>query len=388
MDISIFLNPVNKDLLDSNTLYLAKQIGNSIDFYNNDDINIEDYDIAIIGINEDRNSVDNAGCKDAPDVIRQALYPLYNHWKNVKIIDLGNIKTGFNIEDTYYAINQVFLTLLKNHVIPIVLGGSQDLTFPLYQAYENTGKLVNITAIDSCFDIGHDKEEINSKSYLSYIVLHQPNYLFNFTNIGYQTYFNDDEVISLMKKLFFDACRLGNAHNNITLTEPLLRNADIVSIDISAFKASDAPGIKRCSPNGFLGEEGCQMTRYAGLSNKLSSIGFFEYNPNYDINNMTAKMISQMIWYFIEGFSNRIDDIPTPESEDFIKYIVQIEEQEEMVFLCHKLTEKWWIDLSFKSKENEMYQRHHYIPCSKQDYDQAMHNEVPDRWWQYYQKLM
>lgn len=116
-----------------------------------------------------------------------------------------------------------------------------------------------------------------------------------------------------------------------------MRNADIVSIDISAFKASDAPGIKRCSPNGFLGEEGCQMTRYAGLSNKLSSIGFFEYNPNYDINNMTAKMISQMIWYFIEGFSNRIDDIPTPESEDFIKYIVQIEEQEEMVFYAINL---------------------------------------------------
>ena len=101
-------------------------------------------------------------------------------------------------------------------------------------------------------------------------------------------------------------------------------------------------------------------------------------------------MIAQMIWYFVEGFSNRKEDYPNDtNSENFRRYIVKIDGQnDELVFLCHKLTEKWWIDLSFRSKGREQFERHHFIPCSKEDYDTAMHNDIPDTWWQYYQKLM
>ena len=307
----------------------------------------------------------------------------------MKIIDLGNIKCGFDVEDTYFALNKVFMTLLKYKIVPIIIGGSQDLTFPIYQVYENTGKLVNITSIDSRFDIGQDNEKLNSNSYLSYIILHQPNFLFNYTNIGYQSYYVDNQSIELMKQLLFDVHRIGNIKANIELAEPLLRNADIISIDTSAFCASDAPGIKYNSPNGFSSEDGCRMTRYAGLNPKLTSIGFFEYNPNYDINNITANTLSQMIWYFIEGFSKRINDFPLYNSLDFKRYNVQMEGiNDEIVFLCHKISGKWWIDMSFKSKNREKYERHHYIPCSKEDYELCLKNELPDKWWQFYQKLM
>ena len=193
-----------------------------------------------------------------------------------------------------------------------------------------------------------------------------------------------------MKQLLFDAYRLGSIKQNIELAEPLIRDANILSIDVAAIRAADAPGVRNASPNGFNGDEACRMTRYAGLSFKLSSIGFFEYNPHYDINSRTANLIAEMIWYFIEGFSNRQDDIPTSDSTDFTRYNVQIGEgQEDMVFLCHKITGKWWMDIVFHEKDGRgPYDRHHFIPCSKDDYDQAMHNELPDKWWQFYQKLM
>ena len=390
MDISVLLNPVKKEVIERCSLSHPKQIGNTICVYADEAFfpRLEDFSLAIIGVEDDRGSADNEGCKDAPDAIRHSLYPLFNHWPDLKIVDLGNVKSGFQVEDTYYALNQVFLTLLKYRIVPIVIGGSQDLTYPIYQVYENTGKLVNITAIDSRFDIGQDNERLNSHSYLSYIIMHQPNYLFNFTNLGFQTYYIDNESVSLMKQLLFDTYRLGVIKTDIELSEPLLRNADIITIDASAFKSSEMPGLKNSSPNGFTGEEGCRMARYAGLNSKLTSIGFFEYNPGYDVNRQGANNIAEMIWYFVEGFANRVNDFPTNENkDDFVKYIVQMEGQrEDMVFLCHKITKRWWIDLSLIADEKR--ERHHYIPCSHEDYELSMENEIPDKWWQFYQKLM
>ena len=390
MDISIFLDPVAEKCFSAVNRPGKKTLGESIDIYRNEDAfpDLEGVDLAIVGIKEERGAVDNKGCADGVDYIRKAIYSLFNHWPQLHIIDLGDIKIGKELNDTYYAVNQVLTELMKNKVVPIIIGAGQDLTYTMYQVYEPTGKLINIAAVDPMFDIGNDKEALNSHSYLSHIILHQPNFLFNYTNIGYQSYYVDTENIELMKQLLFDAYRLGSIKQNIELTEPLIRNANLLSFDISAIRAADAPGVKNASPNGFNGEEACRMTRYAGLSYKLSSIGFFEYNPHYDINSRTANLIAEMIWYFIEGFSSRQDDIPTLESNDFKRFNVQISDSQDVVFLCHKITGKWWMDMSFLQNDDQHYERHHFIPCSKEDYDQAMRNELPDKWWQFYQKLM
>ncbi len=390
MDISIFLEPVAEKCFSAAYRPGKKTLGESIGIYRNEESfpDLEGVDLAIIGVKEERGAVDNKGCADGVDYIRKALYPLFNHWPQLYIIDLGDIKIGKELNDTYYAVSQVLTELMKNKVVPIIIGAGQDLTYTMYQVYEPTGKLINIAAVDPMFDIGNDKEALNSHSYLSHIILHQPNFLFNFTNIGYQSYYVDIENIELMKQLLFDAYRLGNIKQNIELTEPLIRNANLLSFDVSAIRAADAPGVKNASPNGFNGEEACRMTRYAGLSYKLSSIGFFEYNPHYDINSRTANLIAEMIWYFIEGFANRQDDVPTLKSTDFKRYNVQIGDSQDVVFLCHKITGKWWMDMSFLQNADQRYERHHFIPCSKEDYDQAMRNELPDKWWQFYQKLM
>lgn len=391
MEINMFLDPVDEKCFVANVRPGKKTIGETITIFRNEAEfpDLEGMQLALVGIKDERGAIDNHGCEDGIDPIRKALYPLFNHWLDLKIVDLGNVKTGKEVNDTYYAVNQVLTELIKNHIVPIIIGASQDFTYSMYQVYEPTGKLVNITAVDPLFDIGNDQEGLNSHSYMSHIILHQPNYLFNFTNIGYQSYYVDNENIELMKQLLFDAYRLGSIKQNIELAEPLIRNTNILSFDISSIRAADAPGVKNASPNGFNGEEACRMTRYAGLSYRLSSIGFFEYNPHYDINARTANLIAEMIWYFMEGFSNRQDDVPTLDSTDFKRYNVQIGEGDgNIVFLCHKISGKWWIDMSFKADEDTKFERHHFIPCSKEDYDQAMRNELPDKWWQFYQKLM
>lgn len=387
----MFLEPVPDTCFEKKIRPGKNTFGETINIYREKDEfpNLDGVQIVMLGVREDRGAVDNKGCADAPDFVRKAFYPLFNRWDAIKIADIGNIAPGKEISDTYYAVNQVFMELLKRHIVPILIGGSQDMTYSMYQVYEPTGKLVNITAIDPLFDLGNDKESLNSHSYLSHIILHQPNFLFNFTNIGYQSYYVDNESIDLMKQLLFDVYRLGNIQSNLEQSEPLIRNANIVSFDMSAIRASDAPGIRNASPNGFYGEEACRMCRYAGMNFKLSSIGFFEFNPYFDINGRTANLLAEMLWYFIEGFSTRQDDFPSMDSTNFKRYNVQITQgSEDILFLCNKITGKWWIDMSFLRADDSRYERHHYIPCSKDDYEQALHDELPDKWWQFYQKLM
>ncbi len=391
MDISIYFEVVSENFVTKTEEASRLRISDISDIYTqeNNFPDLENAKLAIFGINEERGAMNNAGCANAPDQVRKYFYPLFAHWNSVKIADLGNIKNGHTLDDTYFAIREVVSELLKNNIIPIIIGGSQDLTYANYLAYENIGRVINIASVDPVFDLGHDEHELNSNSWLSRIILHQPNFLFNFTNIGYQTYFVDQDSLVLMKNLYFDVNRLGNVRAKLEESEPMIRNADIVSIDMAAIRSADAPGGQNAGPNGFTGEEVCRICRYAGMSDKLSSIGFYELNPLFDIEGRTAHLLAQMIWYFIDGYMNRKGDHPESESENYIKFNVKIEDSEEnLIFLKSKLSDRWWMDVSAYSTLDKKYIKHQFVPCSYADYQMALNNEIPDRWWKVQQKLM
>jgi arginase family enzyme len=391
MDISFYFEPVELPDFKFKEETTSHRLGNFIRSYVNKENfpDLGDADIAIIGVNEERNAVNNIGCAHAPDYVRNHLYKLFRGDFFPRIADLGNIKEGHKIEDTYFALASIVAELIKNKIIPVIIGGSQDLTFANYMAYEALGQVINIVGVDSVFDLGKTEQRLDSQSYLNKIILHQPNFLFNFTNIGFQSYFVDPEAINLMKNLYFDVYRLGEIRKNLEDAEPLVRNADMITIDISAIRQSDAPGNNNASPNGFYGEEICQIIRYAGLSDKLSSIGFYEINPRLDVNNQTAHLVAQMIWYFIDGFYNRKHDHPHKDKRDYVKYTVSIKDhKDQLVFYKSKKSDRWWMDVPVKSNYKNIYERHHLVPCSYTDYEIACKDDIPDRWWQAYQKLM
>ncbi len=350
---------------------------------------LENVDIALLGFKEDRYNVNNENCALAPDFIRNYLYNLYPCNYNVKIVDLGNIKNGYTVEDTYFAVSSVVAELIRSNILPVIIGGTQDLTYANYLAYEDMGQIINIVQIDSCFDLGHKQYEFNSQSYLSKIIMHQPNFLFNYTNIGYQSYFVDNDAVELMKNLYFDIYRLGLVRADMEEVEPIVRNADMLSFDVSAIRQSDAPGNGNSSPNGFYGEEACQIVRYAGLSDKLSSIGFYEANPVMDKNHQTSHLVAQMIWYFVDGFCNRKKDFPHKQKDEYLKYVVSIKENKhDIIFYKSKKSDRWWMEVPCPTNLMSKYERHYLVPCSYKDYQTACRDDMPDRWWQVYQKLM
>ena len=382
-----YLCPVDESLLVYAKLQINKTIGQCIDIYTTQSEfpNLENKKIAIIGIEEDRGSVGNYGTGNNLDEIRKEFYKLYpGNWP-INVADLGNIKKGNSIEDTYFALNSVLSSLLKIKIIPIIIGGGQDLTYANYRAYDTLEQTVNLVSIDNKFDLGTINEELNSQTFLSKIVMSQPCNLFNYSNIGYQTYLNSQDEIDLLEKLFFESHRLGEVTNSLQLVEPVLRDADIVSIDLSAVKNSESPGNNCATPNGFTGAEICAISRYAGISDKVTSFGIYEYNAKYDNKNQTAQLISQMIWYFIEGFNYRANDYPFGLKDNYQKFIVPIEDQVLNFYKSNK-SGRWWMEINLS--ENNKYKRHALIPCTYQDYISATDQEIPDRWLNTLKKLV
>lgn len=385
-----YFSPIDITVLSFSRPFLTTSYAAIISTYESegDFPDLNDVDIALIGVEEDRRSINNEGCGLAANYVRENFYTLCQGNYTTKICDLGNIKKGDTVEDTHFALTEVLTLLLKKNIIPIVVGGSQELSFCNYKAYAKLEQTINIATIDSSFDFGDKDEELSSQNYLSKIVVDTPNILFNYSNIGYQTYFVEQSSIDLMDKLYFDCHRLGHIRSNMEEVEPIVRNADMVSFDISAIRNSDAPGNVNASPNGFYGEEACQIVRYAGMSDKLTSIGFYELNPAFDTNKQSSFLVAEMIWYFIDGFYNRKGDFPIVNKEEYTKYNVVVKgASHELIFYKSNKSDRWWIDVPYPNGPKAQYERHHMTPCSYRDYEVACQDEVPDKWWRTYQKL-
>ncbi len=392
MYLSEFFSPVNIDKLNPKEGFYSSALGVKIVAFETDFPVLEhsSFDIAIFGVSDDRGAVDNQGCALGPDYVRSKLYILNEGAYHTKIVDLGNIIAGHSLTDTYIAVKTVVAELIKLNIFPLIIGGSQDITYAQYMAYQDLEQKVDLLVVDSHFDMAESAEDTvatNAISYLNKIFLHQPNYLFNFSNLGYQTYFVNQDSLRVMEKLFFDAQRLGEISGAVQIAEPAIRNASMISIDIGSVRASDAMGNANAGPNGFYGEEVCRICRYAGYSDKLSSIGFYEFNPAFDQNGQTAMLLAQMIWYFMDGFYNRKKDIPLNPKSDYVIYKTSLKEDaHELVFIKSKKTDRWWMQVPYPNRGSRN-ERFHLVPCLYDDYQLATSGEMPDLWWRTYQKL-
>jgi len=375
-----FLSPVDEVLIEEISLQGKHTLGSQIKIHtiNSGIPDLENIEIAIVGVTENR--LDHNQEDDFLNFnnIRRSFYGLFPGNWNLKLADLGDIQKGETVEDTYFALQTLVSALIKKRIIPVILGGSQDLIYAQYRAYDRLEQMVNLVNVDSRFDLGDAEEPISNRSYVGKIVVNKPYNLFNYSSVGYQTYFNSQEEIKLMERLFFDAYRLGEVSNNISLVEPVMRNANLVGLDLGSITASAIGGTSHNSPNGFDGKEICALARYAGISDKVSSFGIYEYTSGYPkAGNM---LIAQMMWYFMEGVNYRTNENTISAKKEFIKYQVPIDD-DVLVFFKSPISGRWWIEIPFISNSNTKLKKHTLLPCSYEDYLEACNQVIPERWY-------
>lgn len=318
--------------------------------------------------------------------LRSELGKLKDNFQGLQIVDLGVIRPGETLKDTYYALSSAVAGIIKNGGIATIIGGSHDLTYANYLGYEKLEQVVNLVTVDARFDLGNTEDEVSDSKYLHKVILHQPNILFNYSNLAFQSHHVQQAEVDLMKKMYFDVYRLGEVQSNIEQVEPVVRNADMLSFDLNSIRSSDLPNNMAQEPNGLYGEQACAISRYAGLSDKLTSIGL--YNYPLDADQRTDKLAAQVLWYFLLGVDNRKGDYPFADKETYLKYTVSIQNGTyDIVFHKSNLSDRWWMEVPYPSKRGAKYQRHFMVPCHYEDYQIACNDEIPDRWWQTFQKL-
>ncbi len=342
-------------------------------------LTLEKAKIVIVGIEEDRNSVVKGSAK-APNKIREQLYSLNRISPRFRILDLGNIPAGKKGNDSYFALKDVCEELLDQGKTVVVLGGSQDLTFGIAKAFED--KTFSMVNIDPRIDFVKGAKNINSENYLGFIFEKQQN-LFSQTTLGYQNYFTDALELDQVNGHLADAKRLGHVRFGMVDIEPYMRHADILSFDLNSIRQMEAPGQYFASPNGLYAEEACQIARYAGLADKMKIAGFFNLIPELDQQEVSSKLMAQIIWHFLDGFNSRIQENPPGKKEEFNHFMVDIEDIDlPITFYQSRKTGRWWMEIA-----DEQQTIKELIPCTQEDYELTAKNEIPDRWWRNIRKL-
>ena len=367
LNISDFLSPINvHELFDGDDLKNG-QLGKTMQVYDEQFPDLDEADIVVVGCGEQRGSGLYKLYGQAADNIRKFFYPLYYWHYDIRMADIGNIRNGSSQADSYAALKTVVQELINEGKTVIILGGSHDLTLAQYRAYTENKKLIEACCVDALIDLNMDSPYATD-NFLMEMLTGEPNFIRHYNHIGFQSYYVHPQMLETMDRLRFDCYRVGSVKENIEEMEPVIRNCNLLSFDISAIANAFAPA-NTVSPNGFDGEQACVLMRYAGMSPNINTIGIYNYFPEQDRDNLTAKQIAQMIWYMLDGRSRGRKEAALDEKDSFNEYHTAFAEVE-TTFLQSKKTGRWWMQLPDR----------HFIACSYKDYLLASSNEIPERW--------
>ncbi|HPR33037.1 MAG TPA: arginase family protein [Prolixibacteraceae bacterium] len=382
-----FFDPVRKtdfidqEVFDSVTSSAGTLLVHSEDFRPEPEMRFE---VALVFIGP---ATDASGDPVPGQWIREAFYRLKKVSPVMRIFDLGNMKTGSSFADTLFILEEVCSSLLRMKSKTVFIGQDQELTRGIFNALKEFENNINLVHIDSRIDVAQEGDPPGAPDYLGQIMEQEAAWLYNIAAIGYQSYFTDPKQIKKLDELYFEHYRLGNLRNNLEETEPVLRDADLVSFDLSAVRYSDLPAVKKGSPNGFFAEEACQLARYAGLSDRCNLFALFgEFDPN-ERQEPSSLFVAQMLWYYLDGILNRKHDYPVSELDDYTKFAVAIDEIEfPIVFYFSEKSKRWWLEVVNPAAPADDPGKV-VVACSASDYRKACNNEIPERWWINFKKI-
>lgn len=354
-----WLHPVQPEAF-SETLYTPEQLGGRIRYFRSGSRSLKSVKIGLIGLD-----------KEAADAVRPFLYKLSFPFKGLRVMDFGNARrrqVSFLVP--------VIREMMNSEIFPLIIGGPSKLMQAQYRAFKSIKELISQVVVDEIvpFAVGETEDP---RHYFHDIIHQKRSRLFHMGLIGCQSHYIPGATLDWIAKQQFELSRLGKARADLTELEPLIRDADLMSVHMAALKQSEAPAQLWPSPSGFTTEEACQICRYAGMSDKLSAFGIYGFIPAEDQQQQTAQVIAQMLWYFMEGFYHRKNDYPVT-TDGLVEYIVDFKELDyQLTFWKSSKSGRWWMQIPVKNSKK--YQRHRLIPCSYTDYKRAGRDELPDR---------
>jgi formiminoglutamase len=344
--------PVSQAIIDAAKVGPQGMLGHNVTFVQSDKQKLPKGAVLIIGL-------------DAiiADQIRSSLFHLVSPSERLRIIDLGN----FRKSDANFCIPFIQELLTAGHLV-LMLGNTLDTALTQFLSYRDFKRVSNMALIDNQLYLATKEESGDFGSEFQQILMPRHKRLFHFALIGSQAHFMSPAVVKYFSKKHFEHIRLGLVRNEINSVEPAIRDMDLVSANLRVLRHADTPG----AASGLTVEEFCQIGRYAGMAEKVTSLSITCPTSIFHIGSA-----AQFIWYFLEGFGQRHNDFPVSVTE-MTEYIVTLEKlNHQLTFWRSNKSGRWWVQVPVLIEKNK--DRHRLVPCTYQDYQLATKEELSDR---------
>ncbi len=314
------------------------------------------------------------GVGQQADAVRQQLYRLQWHFGGLKMADLGNLRPGADAAATAAGLAEVLSELHELHIAAVVIGDDALLRSAQYLALRHASTPIEFAMVLP----GLDKD---ADAGLQRILQHQPSFLFNLSFYATQAYFTPQSALDWMEASHYEHQRLGVLRDKMEEAEPGLRGTHVMSLDLGAVRHSDVPDLPLVSANGLYAEEAVALARYAGLSPHMQS--FLIYGSPFE-HAVSASLAAQIIWYFISGYTQRYPEYPAESDPNFMVYRTMMSNTvNEITFYRSQRTNRWWMEVPHPYEDRSVL-----LGCSYADYQKACDDELPDRWWRAYQRML
>ncbi|MHA6726432.1 arginase family protein [Chryseobacterium sp. A301] len=329
--------------------------------------------IALLFVSDYRGAGRKAHARDF-HFLRKELFQLSSHDFQVPMYDFGDLISGKSSEDTSYVLQEVLSACHYNKTIPIVIGGSTDLSFSLYSALDFHQKQISYSQISNYISLENEEDTINERNFLSRIFASKHFEIKNYHHLGYQRHLSQLDSVSLLKEVDFQEVRLAEMMNGMESIEPYLRSSDLVTLNCDAVESFSTPFSIHPQVNGLNRREVCALMKEVGLSQNLKSVGLFNLELDSQ-SELNLQLAAQMIWYLIEGINIQSSH---PKNRSYETFWV-LTPQGEYAFHRDTFSSLWYF-----GNASEM---HSNLACSQKDYDLAKRGELSPRLVRFLNKL-
>lgn len=247
--------------------------------------------IIIQGINFDEKSSYQQGPKLAPKLIREALScgSMNMYAENLKSIENSSIQDNGDFEITeYFDIEKVTKDHINLGAKVFTLGGDHSITFPIIKAHSAKYPKLDILHIDAHADLYHHYEGDKHSHACPFARIMENKLAVRLVQVGIRTL--NTHQAEQAEKFKVEIHQM----KNIDLSKiQKFKNPLYISLDMDGFDPAYAPGVSHHEPGGLTSRQVIDLIQ--NIDAEIIGADIVEYNPNRDIQNMTAFLAAKMM---------------------------------------------------------------------------------------------